>query len=164
MDMQEPVTTTFDRPLLTKVGRALHQTATRFAAGVEGATISTGISDIEEYRANALSGQPPSLPHAGPPDRSERPLTGRMADGPGPLIDYPDGYFRPIPSDFDGALERSDIPFTRRVYNRSGRIMGEVERVREDGVVVIRPVRGPRPVSHFYALYTHRRYVPMADA
>ena len=163
MNAQETSATTLDSPLLARAGRALHRTAANFAAGLEEATISTVVSDLDTYRVRTLSDLPRSLSTAGPPNLGEHPMTERMPEGPGPLIDFPDGYFRPIPKDFDGTLERSDIPFTYRAYNRSGSIIGEVERLRDDGVLVIRPRHGEGKVSRLYALFTSRRYVPVAD-
>jgi hypothetical protein len=164
MNAQETSTTTLDPPLITRAGRAFHRSAASFAAGLGDATISMVVSDLERYRVRSLPDQPQSLPTAGPPNPGEHPMTERMPEGPGPLIDFPDGYFRPIPKDFDGPLERSDIPFTYRAYDRSGSIIGEVERLRDDGVLVIRPRHGEGKVSRLYALFTSRRYVPVADA
>ena len=87
--------------------------------------------------------------------------------GPGPLVDYPDGYFRTIPADFDVPLEHSDIPYFHRVYNRSGTIMGEVQRLTDAGVLTIRLLQSPHHVTgdrtHLYALFSGTRYVAQTD-
>jgi hypothetical protein len=88
-------------------------------------------------------------------------------DQHGPIISCPDGYFRTVPSDTAVELQSSGIPWTRRVYNGDGSIMGTAEQLSDVGVLTVRLEQGADRVTegmtHMYGSFSFKPFVPSAD-